>query len=595
MTANTPVTIPALFFRTAERFPENRCLGEKKEGHYRYVTYREFAQSIRWLAASLQAKGLKKGDRIALMSHNRPEWPLWDLAALSLGVVIVPIYPTLTPKQVEWIVNDSQARLFVVSDSELLSPLLPSLSSMPSLQEVCMFDLREIECPLPLSSAKAWLEAGKTLSFEAPALAEDELATIIYTSGTTGDPKGVMLSHGNLASNARSLVEFEKITAQDSCLSFLPLSHAFERQAHFMFFTAGGAIAYAENVAAIVANLAEVRPTIVVCVPRVFEKVRSRMLENMLASSPIKKNLFFWSLRNGKKALQLKNAGQSMPLWLSLKVRCADLLVFRKARQAFGGRLRFFVSGGAPLVPEVGQYFKTLGFEILNGYGLTETSPVIAANQEGKARIETVGTVMPGISVRLGEDGEIQVQGPNVMMGYFNRPDLTAEVLKDGWFSTGDIGEWENGYLKIVDRKKELLIMSNGKNVAPQPIENALKKSKLVTMAMVIGDRKNYLTALIVPNWDPTLREAKKKGIPSAPRAEMVRDPRIKELFRAEIDRLMADYARFEQLKDFVLLEEEFSQEKNELTPTLKYKRQVILEAYHHLIEPMYGVPEHVG
>ncbi|MGE5706914.1 MAG: AMP-dependent synthetase/ligase, partial [Bacteroidota bacterium] len=556
--------------------------------------YREFAQSVRCLAASLQVKGIQKGDRIALMSHNRPEWPLWDLAALSIGAVIVPIYPTLTPKQVEWIVNDSQARLFVVSDAELLTPLLPSLSAMPSLQEVCMFDLQALDCPLPLSSAESWLLADKTGSFEAPALATEDLATIIYTSGTTGDPKGVMLSHGNLASNALALVEFEKITSKDSCLSFLPLSHAFERQAHYMFFTAGGTISYAENVAAIVANLAEVRPTIVVSVPRVFEKVRSRMLENMLAASPLKKNLFFWSLRNGKKALQRKNAGQALSPWLALKLFCADTLVFRTARKAFGGNLRFFVSGGAPLVPEVGDYFKTLGFEILEGYGLTETSPVIAANQEGKSKIGTVGTVMPGITVRLGEDGEIQVKGPNVMMGYFNRPDLTAEVLKDGWFSTGDIGEWENGYLKIVDRKKELLIMSNGKNVAPQPIENALKKSKLVTMAMIVGDRKNFLTALIVPNWDPTLREAKKKGIPTAPRAEMVNDPRIKALFRAEIDRLMADYARFEQLKDFVLLEEEFSQEKNELTPTLKYKRQIILEAYRHLIEPMYGVA-HVG
>lgn len=589
MTQFVPQSIPALFLDTAKRYPENRCLGSKKDGRYRYITYRQLVESVRWLAASLQARGIKKGDRVALMSHNRPEWPLWDLAAQAVGAVVVPIYPTLTPKQVEWILSDSETSLFVVSDAKLFAPLQPILAEVPSLKEVCLFDRTE-DASYPFIFSEDLLEQGKSLTFTHTNLTENDLATIVYTSGTTGNPKGVMLSQGNLVSNALALVDYEKVTPQDSCLSFLPLSHAFERMAHYMFFASGGAIAYAENIAAVVSNLPEVRPTIVISVPRVFEKVRSRLLENILASSVVTKNVFFWSLRNGQKARKRRVAGKGVSPWLALKLFFADLLVFKKARKSFGGNLRFFVSGGAPLVPEVGEFFEVLGFTILEGYGLTETSPVIAANQEKKARIGTVGTVLPGVEVRLGEDGEIQVKGPNVMQGYYNRPDLTAEAIQDGWFCTGDIGEWENGYLKIVDRKKELLIMSNGKNVAPQPIENTLKKSKLVSMAMVVGDRRNYLTALVVPNFDPLIREARKLGI-EKPAPELIQDERIKGLFRTEIDRLMVDFARFEQIKDFALLPEEFSQDRNEMTPTLKYKRPNILAAYGELIESMYGAP----
>ncbi len=586
------LTVPSLFFASAERFPDSPCLGTKVEKHFRYLSYREFAQSVLWLRASLRARGIGKGDRLALMSPNRPEWPLWDLAALSLGAVVVPIYPTLTPKQVHFILSDCGASFLAIADRFLLDPL--PLSALPSLREVFLFDADEKPAlSIPTAFSKDLLEEGKKISEGSEGseeLSEKDLATIVYTSGTTGDPKGVMLSHENLASNARALVEYEKLTSLDSCLSFLPLSHAFERMAHFMFFTSGGAIAYAENVNSIVANLFEVKPTIVISVPRVFEKVRSRMLENMLSASWLKKNIFFWALRNGRKARQERINGKGLSLGLSCKLFFADLLVFKKARRAFGGRMRFFVSGGAPLLPEVGEFFEVLGFEILEGYGLTETSPVAAANQVGRARLGTVGTVLPGVEVRLAEDGEIAIKGPNVMMGYYNRPDLTEEVLRDGWFSTGDIGTFdEKGFLKIVDRKKEILVMSNGKNIAPQPIENALKKSKYISMAMVVGDGKNYLTALLVPNLDPLLRYARKNGMISKDSSELLKDERIRVLFREEVDRFTEDFARFEKIKDFALLAEEFTQEKNELTPTLKFKRQNIILAYSGLIEPMYG------
>ncbi|HBN07926.1 MAG TPA: hypothetical protein DD435_04500 [Cyanobacteria bacterium UBA8530] len=395
-----------------------------------------------------------------------------------------------------------------------------------------------------------------------------------------------MLTQGNLASNAAAMVESQEIGHSDRCLSFLPLSHAFERIAHLTFLAAGGSIFYAENVNSIVANLAEVRPTIVVCVPRVFEKVRSRMLENMLSASWLQKNVFFWALRIGKK---LRKAGKGCGLGLKTEALVADVLVFSKVRRRFGGKMRYFVSGGAPLISEVGEFFEVLGFEILEGYGLTESSPVIASNRPGKARLGTVGVPLPGVEVRLAGDGEILTRGPHVMRGYYNRPDLTEEVLHDGWLSTGDIGAFdEKGFLKIVDRKKEILVMSNGKNIAPQPIENALKKSKYISMAMVVGDGKNYLTALLVPNVDPLLRYARKKGMAKKSLSELLKDEGIRGLFREEIDRHTAQFARFEKVKDFALLAEEFTQERNELTPTLKFKRQNIIGAYSDSIERLY-------
>ncbi|MNR81997.1 Long-chain-fatty-acid--CoA ligase FadD15 [compost metagenome] len=592
-------TIVAIYAQTMERHGSRKAQTAKINGTWKSWTWAQVDHKVRSLSAALVELGIQPGERVALLSENRPEWVWTDLAILMTGAVNVPIYPTLTAKQLAFILNDCQAKVAFASTSAQLAKLKEAAAEVPSLELLVHFDSKEtagsFEGARSLDELLALGEDRLTpheaeLRQRREAIRPDTLSSIIYTSGTTGNPKGVMLSHKNFASNATTVADLVDIQTEDSCLSFLPLSHVLERVAYYVFLFRGAHINYAESIDTVAQNLTEVTPTFLVSVPRLFEKIRARVIDTMAETGGVKKALFEWGLRVGGEFHALKAQGKEPGPMLGLEYKLADRLVFSKVRARTGGRLKFCISGGAPLSKEVGLFFKIIGITILEGYGLTETSPVISCNQPKFNKIGTVGLTIPQVEVRIAEDGEILARGPNIMLGYYNNPQATQETIDaDGWLHTGDIGKIDSdGFLAITDRKKEILVLSNGKNVAPAPIENSLITSSVIAQAVLVGDNRNYVTALICPNFESLGRFAKEHGIAGNP-SDWIADAKVKELFRSEIDRLTTDYARFEQIKEFVLLREELSQDKDELTPTLKYKRRVILANYASQIEAMYG------
>ncbi|MNX15844.1 Long-chain-fatty-acid--CoA ligase FadD15 [compost metagenome] len=592
-------TIVAIYAQTMERHGSRKAQTAKINGTWKSWTWAQVDHKVRSLSAALVELGIQPGERVALLSENRPEWVWTDLAILMTGAVNVPIYPTLTAKQLAFILNDCQAKVAFASTSAQLAKLKEAAAEVPSLELLVHFDSKEtagsFEGARSLDELLALGEDRLTpheaeLKQRREAIRPDTLSSIIYTSGTTGNPKGVMLSHKNFASNATTVADLVDIQTEDSCLSFLPLSHVLERVAYYVFLFRGAHINYAESIDTVAQNLTEVTPTFLVSVPRLFEKIRARVIDTMAETGGVKKALFEWGLRVGGEFHALKAQGKEPGPMLGLEYKLADRLVFSKVRARTGGRLKFCISGGAPLSKEVGLFFKIIGITILEGYGLTETSPVISCNQPKFNKIGTVGLTIPQVEVRIAEDGEILARGPNIMLGYYNNPQATQDTIDaDGWLHTGDIGKIDSdGFLAITDRKKEILVLSNGKNVAPAPIENSLITSSVIAQAVLVGDNRNYVTALICPNFESLGRFAKEHGIAGNP-SDWIADAKVKELFRSEIDRLTTDYARFEQIKEFVLLREELSQDKDELTPTLKYKRRVILANYASQIEAMYG------
>lgn len=592
-------TIAAIYDQTMSRYGDRPALRSKQNGAWVGMTWKEVDAAVRQLNAAFVELDVRPGDRVALLAENRPEWVLSDLGIILARAVNVPIYPTLTAKQIEYILNDCKASVIIVSTQAQLAKIREIADSVPALNHVVVMDGEAGAIPgktvLRFSDLR---EKGRTTSdthaeelrARKEAIAPGNLVSIIYTSGTTGNPKGVMLTHRNFASNASTVSGLIGFTEEDSCLSFLPLSHVLERVAYYCFLHRGALINYAESIDTVATNLGEVSPTFLVSVPRLFEKIRARVLDNVAQSSSLKKKLFAWGLDRGKRYHEALREGRTPGGLLSLQYKLADRLVFSKVRARTGGKLRYCISGGAPLSKEVGEFFQLIGLTILEGYGLTESSPVITCNRPEKVKIGSVGLPIPGVEVKIAEDGEILARGPNIMLGYFGNEEATREAIDpDGWLHTGDIGKLDSdGFLYITDRKKEILVMSNGKNVAPAPIENALKTSAYVSQALLIGDNRNYVTALVVPNFETLARWALEKGIPGGNEA-LVSNSQVKELFRQEIDRLTTDFARFEQIKEFTLLPEEFSQEKDELTPTLKFKRRVILAHYAEAIEAMYA------
>ncbi|HEY6826804.1 MAG TPA: AMP-binding protein, partial [Gemmatimonadaceae bacterium] len=418
----------------------------------------------------------------------------------------------------------------------------------------------------------------------------DDLATIIYTSGTTGDPKGVMLTHDNIYSNVMAGAAAIPFAGDDTCLSFLPLSHIFERMAgHDLMLHAGASIAYAESTDTVPLNMTEVRPTLVLSVPRLYEKMYARVLENALAGGGVKKRIFFWGRAVAERWANIKLAGGEPKGLLAAQYNLAQRLVFSKLRTRTGGRLRYFVSGGAPLAPEINKFFYAAGLTILEGYGLTETSPVICVNTPANFRIGTVGKPVPGVEVSIALDGEILTRGPHVMRGYFNKPTATAEAIdSEGWFHTGDIGEIRDGFLAITDRKKDIIVTAGGKNIAPQPIENKIKTNKYVSQAVMIGDRRKFPIVLVVPNWDQLEKWARIHNILWTDRAQLLAMPTIHAKMEKEVFGECAELARFEMPKKVGLLEHDFSIERGELTPTLKVKRRVVDKQYKALIDSLY-------
>ncbi len=577
--------------------PKPAILRYKSGGQWNDLSTEEFVSTVRGLAMGLLRLGICKGDRVAILAENRPEWNTFDHAILTLGGVVVPIYSTLHANQVRFILDNSQARLLILSTAEQLEKVTPILPSLPDIQQLVMMDRPET---MP-ADALTWtdlLRQGEAALAENPGrladetarVGEDDLATIIYTSGTTGEPKGVMLTHGNFVSNVNATRSIVAFSHADETLSFLPLTHVFERMLQFTFLDAGVTISHAESINAVPADLMEIRPTVMASVPRLLEKIQASFMDAVYASSAPRRWIFALALWAGRQCSLAKLRGRPEPLVARLLRPITDKLVFTKLRRRMGGRLRFIISGSAPLGCEIAEFFHAAGLPVLEGYGLTETSPVVSVNTPQRTRLDTVGPVLPGVEVRIADDGEILVRGPNVMQGYFRDEKATREALRDGWFLTGDIGHMDSdGFLIITDRKKEILKTSGGKMVAPQPIENLLKCDPFISQAVLIGDRRKFVSALIAPDPQRLAAYAKEHGIACTDAVELRDDPRIVELYRQRVASRMEGLSNFEKVKKFRLLPRELSMEEGELTPTLKTKRRVVEEKFADLIESMYG------
>ena len=600
---STPGTLPKLFFDAVTRHDKPDALQYKVNGAYQPISSRLLAERVRRVALGLSELGVKPGDRVAIFSENRPEWALADYACVTSALTDVPLYPNLPPEQAAYILRDSGAVAIFVSDEAQAAKIAAVREKCPSLRNVITFEAtRHTGADHTLAEVEAM---GATVDDDtrraayrsaADAVTPDALATLIYTSGTTGDPKGVMLTHDNLYSNVMASAACIPFLASDVGLSFLPLSHIFERMAgHYLMFHVGCSIAYAESIDTVPIDMQTVRPSLVLSVPRLYEKMYARVLENALAGGAVKQRIFFWARKIAEQWADVKLSGREPAGLLALKYRIAQKLVFSKLQARTGGRLRYFVSGGAPLAAEINKFFYAAGLVILEGYGLTETSPVIAVNTPNAFRIGTVGKAMPGADIIIASDGEILTRGPHVMKGYYNKPDATAEAIDgDGWFHTGDIGEIRDDYLAITDRKKDIIVTAGGKNIAPQPIENLIKTNKYVSQAVVIGDKRKFPIVLVVPNWEQLEKYARLKNIIWTHRAQLLEMPTIHAKMDKEVRGQLDSLANFEMPKKIALLEHDFSIERGELTPTMKVKRRVIDKTYKDVIDKLYA-SEHDG
>ncbi len=574
----------------------------RREGRWVELSYRELAERVQAASLGLRELGLADGDRVAILSENRPEWAITDFACLAARCTDVPIYPTLPARQVDYILRDSGAVAVLVSSVAQLEKILAIRAQLPALRHVIAFDA-DARAPgvLPFDDLVACgrSAAGRHPDWQTRALSAspDDLATLIYTSGTTGDPKGVMLTHGNIASNVTTCVSLFRFVEGDECLSFLPLSHIFERMfGHYSMFYAGVTINYAGSIDTVAADMQDRRPTMMASVPRLYEKIYSRVLDSVRAGSASQRRIFEWARRVGEEWVDRRLAGAPIPPRLALQRLVADRLVFAKLRARTGGRIRFFISGGAPLSAEIAKFFCAAGMPILEGYGLTETSPVMAVNTFGHTKLGTVGRPIPDVEIRIAEDGEIVTRGPNVMCGYYGKPQATGEAVDaEGWFHTGDIGVIDaEGYLRITDRKKDLIVTAGGKNIAPQPIENLAKRSKYVSNAVMLGDRRPFPIMLIVPNAEPLRAWAARHGLPADDVARLVAMPDVHTKVEREVRKTLRDLAQFEMPKKFLLLPRDFSVEGGELTPTLKVRRRIVEERHKAAIEALYAEP-HAG
>ena len=593
---SAPTTLTQLFFEAVDRFSsKGAALRYKQGGKWHDVTHQELARKVHHAAVGLWELGVCPGDKVAILSANRPEWAIADYACLTARCADIPIYPTIPGHQVAYILNDSQAVAAFVADRTQYQKIAEHRPELPNLKHIICFDppgddegvisLQEL-CQRGAAAENKYPNYKK----DACAIGENDLATLIYTSGTTGAPKGVMTTHRNIASNVEATLKVIDVGPEDSCLSLLPLSHTFERMAgHYIMFHSGTTISYAESIDQVPANLLEVRPTIVLSVPRLFEKIYGRVLENATAGSAVKRRIFFWARGTAEAWADLALAGKQIPGGLAFKKKIADKLVFSKLQGRTGGRIRFFVSGGAPLYPEIARFFFAAGIPILEGYGITETSPVISVNPLESPRMGTVGPPLPGVEVKIAQDGEILARGPNVMAGYHNNPEATREAIdEDGWFHTGDIGELDSdNYLKITDRKKDIIVTAGGKNIAPQPIENKVKANQYVLNAVMVGDKRKFPLILVVPNVDGLEAWAVGQKVLTDP-GEFLKHPDVVAKIEAEVMGCFGDLASYEIPKKVQIIETDFSIEAGELTPTLKVKRKVVEEKYKDLIDALY-------
>lgn len=590
-------TLPAVCLDAVARHNKPDAVSEKRGGKWVQISAAEFIGRVRHIALGMAEGGIRPGDRIALISENRPEWSIVDLAILSAGAVTVPLYTTQSVDQIEYILRDSGARALMISGGRILKHARKGFEHSEHLEQVIVFDAESaagLEGAASLESVErrgAEILAGNPSAFD-ELIARgkpDDLATIIYTSGTTGEPKGVMLTHDNFISNVRSITVGLPISPADVSLSVLPLSHIFERSVFYVFCYVGVSVHYAASIEQVGEFLREVRPTIMTAVPRLFEKVYHRIVKKGMSAGGMKSKIFERSLAIGQRYAELRDKKQPIPLSLKARHAIADRLVFTKWREGIGGRLRYFVSGGAPLSPTLSYSFLGAGVNILQGYGMTETC-IVCANRPEDNCVGSIGKPFAGIEVAIAEDGEMLVRGPNVMLGYYGHPEATAATIKDGWFATGDVGyKDDEGHLFITDRKKDLFKLSNGKYVAPQQLESLLKQSEFVNQVVVIGSSRKFPVALIVPDWEDLKSALRTAGEDVAgTHADISRKPAAVKLVQKDVTAITAHLADYERVRRIALLPEEFSIEKGEMTPTLKVKRAVIDQKYGELIDELY-------
>lgn len=586
-------TLTGLFYEAVDRFSDDVALQRfETADHLVDISYNEVLGEVMRLGGALQASGVARGDRVAILSENRPEWVTVDYGSLCVGAWVVPIYPTLTPAQIEYVLTDSGASIVCASTPALAANALAAAAACEQDITVVAFDEGAPAGAIPWdvfldrSGSVDTPDARARFREEALRAQPEDVATVLYTSGTTGPPKGVMLTHNNVASNVRATQMHLGVLASDTTISFLPLSHILQRMGDYLNFWVGVTIAYPRSMETLIVDLKRVAPTVVISVPRIYEKIYNGV---MSARGP-KKKLIDWAVRVADHAADVRLAGAEPSGLLAVKYALADKLVFSKVKTAVGGRVRFFISGGGPLAPALNRFFYSIGLTILEGYGLTETSPVTNANNGEYFRIGTVGHPVPGTEIRIARDGEIFVRGPQVMKGYYNKPEATAEVLSDdGWFATGDIGELdEDGFLTITDRKKDIIVTAGGKNVAPQPIENLLKTHPLVEQAVLIGDRRRYCSLLVVPAYDALLQWAEHRGIQTDSVSDLVAHPEVLKGVQEELFAMLGDLASFERPKKLALLAEEFTVENGLMTPTLKVKRRELRDRLADVISALY-------
>lgn len=592
-------TIPQLFLRSVESLPDHPAYYDKIDGQWQEITFGQAGEIVATLAAGLSAINIAKDDKVAILATNNSKWNLSDYAIAGIGAATVTVYPTLIASQIKYILENSDSQAIFVENQEQFDKVDEIRYQLPKLKSIIQMDQKQMDGD-DLYGFDEFLEKGRQYQqdegFDFKKISEkvhpDDLLTLIYTSGTTGDPKGVMLSHRNLVSNVTNGRKAILIGPEDSMLSFLPLSHSFERMVgHFSAFSANSTVYFAEDLDSVAANMVEVHPTVVVAVPRFFEKVHGRVLEKVSNDPALRQKIFNWALSVGRDSAKYLTRGKKPTGFLAAKFALADKLVFSKLKERVGGKLRFFVSGGAPLSKEIGEFFASANIPILEGYGLTETSPVITVNRVELFKFGTVGSTIEGVEARIADDGEILCRGDNVMQGYYKNPEATAKAIDDdGWFHTGDIGHFDDeNYLIITDRKKSLLVTSGGKNIAPSQLENALLLSRYIEQCIAIGDRRKFVSALIVPSQENLTSWAEEQGLQVDDYPALLQQTTVMELLEGEVERAMGPFARYEKVKKIALLPDLWTISGGEITPSLKVKRRVVEDKYSDQIEAIYS------
>lgn len=591
-------SVPELFFSKVQEKGNKPFLSCKRDGKWEYLTYTEVEKRVRALGLALIKMGIKPQEKVAIFSPNRPEWVISDLAILSIGAIDVPIYATNSAQECEYILSHSESRICLVSNQELFDRVYSVKKNLQLLMKIITFEKVTTSDPDVISIEEAYkigedYEAKQEFDERMAKIALEETATLIYTSGTTGPPKGVMLTHKNFLSNVYQAIDSHPGVFEDGdrSISFLPLSHSLERTAgYYLLMKAGTIIHYAESIQTVVDNMKEIKPHFVVSVPRLFEKINAGIIEKVEKAPPLKKKLFYWAVSVGNKAVDYIVQNRPLPITLLPQYLLARRLVLDKLKSAIGcDNIKVFVSGGAPLSMEINRFFHSIGVTVHEGFGLTETTPITNVNTFRDFMFGTVGKAVIDTEIKIAEDGEILIRGPQVMKGYYKNEEATKEVFtEDGFFKTGDIGEIVDGFLKITDRKKNIIITAGGKNITPANIEFAMLSSRFISQAMVIGDKKPYLTMLIVPNFEALKIWAKENGIKTESNAELIKNPEVVKFYEKIVEETNQQFAQVERIKKFSLLPDEFTQATGELTPTLKLKRKEVLKKYADIIEAMY-------